>query len=86
MSYYTQAVMSEDVSLSRRITMCAAIEGADDPQRWTFEHRIKWATSPAWDSKWDSAEAAGIEDPGADASVITDGDILSVVQQLLHKK
>lgn len=56
---------------------------------WVEQNRYVWASSPGWGAAWDSALAAHPPDtepdyqPGADASVITDGQILSTVQLLV---
>lgn len=60
---------------------------------WTSNHRREWAAAPDWDAAWESAKvshppdpeaAPGVfYDPGADESVITDGQILSQVQAML---
>jgi hypothetical protein len=51
--------------------------------QWTGERSWDIAATPGWAEKWESAEAGGISDPGGNAGVITDGDILSRVQGLL---
>jgi hypothetical protein len=57
-----------------------------DPLTWVDLNRYVWASSPSWGEKWDSALAGHPDDPdyepGADASVITDADILTTVQAL----
>ena len=40
-------------------------------------------SQPGWDDAWDSAIASGIEDPGGNEGVITDGMILSGVQAVI---
>jgi hypothetical protein len=51
--------------------------------QWAAQRAWDLAATPGWAEKWDSAEAAGITDPGASDAVITDADLLSRVQQLL---
>jgi hypothetical protein len=41
------------------------------------------AIQPGWREAWESALASGVENPGADPAVITDGQILAAVQSLL---
>jgi len=83
-AYYTVATITESGSMRSRVAACAAAEGVDvDPIQWAFDHRYNWAASPGWGAKWDSAVASGVPDPGADPSVISDGDILSAVQPLV---
>ena len=88
MAYLTVAEMADDVGLRSRVAACAAQEqdlGAPipgDPSGWVHEKRLTWASAPGWDDAWESAVAGGIEDPGRDQGVITDGMILSRVQEL----
>lgn len=53
-----------------------------DPTVWVANNNYIWASSPGWGEKWDSALAAGTEEPGKDPAVITDDDILATVQAL----
>jgi hypothetical protein len=56
--------------------------------QWVDNNRYVWASSPGWGSAWESALASHPPDtepdyePGRDPGVITDGMILSTVQQL----
>jgi hypothetical protein len=56
--------------------------------QWVDNNRYVWASSPGWGGAWDSALAAHPPEtepdyePGRDPGVITDGMILSTVQQL----
>lgn len=54
--------------------------------QWVNSNRYLWASSPSWGEKWASALVShGADpnyDPGKDESVITDADILAVVQSL----
>src|SRR4051812_29260806 len=54
--------------------------------QWVDINRYVWASSPGWGAAWDSALAGHSDDPdyepGKDPAVITDGMILSTVQQL----
>lgn len=84
--YLTISVISDDVFMQRRVAACAAQQGITqdpDPTVWTFERRYTWAAAPGWAQKWDSAVAGGIEQPGADPAVITDADVLAVVQPMV---
>jgi hypothetical protein len=80
MSYKSVADMAESYSLNRRLTAGAAKESIDNPQGWVQLYRYEIASQPGWDAAWDSAVAGGVEDPGNDEAVITDGMILSGVQ------
>lgn len=86
--YSTQFAMAYDPALCGRVTAAVASEhqaGNTDaePERWVSSNRHYWAASPGWSEAWESALASENPDPGADASVITDGQILSAVQELL---
>lgn len=87
MSYLTQSIISDDPYMRLRVASCAAQQGcADagiDPDAWAVEWRRVWGSSPGWDAAWESAQAGGITDPGADPSVITDQMILSQVQAMM---
>jgi hypothetical protein len=80
--YIEMADMRDSRSMARRIAACAAQQGYADPDSWTARTSWQWAATPGWDGKWESALVAGNREPGADAAVITDGDILSRVQQI----
>jgi hypothetical protein len=82
MGYYEITQMSQDVDLAGRVQACAAQEIDDNPYSWQAEHMLDLCASPGWDAAWSSALAGGNETPGRDASVITDGMILSAVQAL----
>lgn len=53
---------------------------------WVHDNSYLWASSPGWGEKWDYALAAHDGQPGyapgKDPAVITDADILTVVQTL----
>lgn len=57
-----------------------------DPVGWVAENRYLWAASPGWGEKWDYARQTHWDDsgyqPGHDATVIADADILATVQAL----
>jgi beta-galactosidase/beta-glucuronidase len=90
-SYLSIAEVASDSNMQRRVASCAAqqqLQGAPIPvpETWTVQNRYQWAASPSWGEKWDYARATHPDDPdyqpGADAAVITDGDILATVQSL----
>ena len=84
MSYLTQNEIAGNPAMLNRVAQAAAEQAAPgDPDAWAYEHRRSWAAAPGWDAAWDSATASGIEDPGSDAAVITDGQILAHVQGML---
>lgn len=81
--YLTISTISADQSMRSRVAACAATEGETAPENWAYTNAYRWASAPGWDLKWESAVAANNPNPGADPTVITDGDILAVVQPLL---
>ena len=83
MSYNTVATMAEDYALNRRLTAAVAKEGILDPKGWLYPRNWQVVSQPGWDAAWDSAVASGVENPGADEAVITDGQILSGVQAVI---
>lgn len=83
MSYADIAAITQSTSLAQRLTACAAEEVKPKPySSWVFEHIWEIAASPGWADKWAYAVANENPDPGADESVITDGDILAVIQPM----
>lgn len=83
MTYANIANMAESPSLIRRLIACAAEQKKGDPyNEWVYSHVWDIAASPGWSEKWASALAADIPDPGADEGVITDADILAVIQPM----
>lgn len=83
MSYNTVADMAEDFALNRRLTAAVAKEAILDPKGWLYPRNWQVVSQPGWDAAWDSAVAGGVENPGADEAVITDGMILSGVQAVI---
>jgi hypothetical protein len=81
--YNSVADMAEDLDLNRRLTAAVAKEGILDPKGWLYPRNWQVVSAPGWDAKWDSAVASGIQYPGKDEAVITDGDILSAVQAII---
>lgn len=83
-SYWDIAQAAQSESLAQRETAAAAQQGnPGDPYVWARGHAYQLAAQPGWGAAWASAVAAGVPDPGADPAVITDGQILAAVQQLL---
>jgi hypothetical protein len=85
MSYSTGHLISQDQDLRNRAAIAAAEQGvtAGEEEHWVFLHARQLAIQPGWREAWESALANGVEDPGADPAVITDGQILAAVQSLL---
>jgi hypothetical protein len=87
--YLTQSIIADDPYMRLRVASCAAQQGVTDvgidPDEWTRQWRRVWASSPGWDTAWESAKVANppVQEPGADTGVITDGMILSQVQSMM---
>jgi len=89
MTYLTQDKIATNTSMLARVAQAAAQEQvAVDPDRWTYDHRRRWAAAPGWDEAWNYAllthEGDPDYDPGADEAVVTDGQILSQIQSMLE--
>jgi len=86
-SYLTQDGIANSRTMLSRVAQAAAQQNAPgDPDRWTYDNRRDWASSPGWSEAWESALVAHPEedyDPGADEAVITDGMILSQVRAMV---
>jgi hypothetical protein len=81
--YLTVSTIAADQNMRNRVAACAAEQGNTTPESWAYTNSYVWASAPGWAAKWESAVAAGNPNPGSDPAVITDGDILSVVQPML---
>jgi hypothetical protein len=86
MSYNTVADMAEDLALNRRLTAAVAKEQILDPKGWLYPRNWQVVSQPGWDAAWESAVASGVENPGFDEAVITDGMILSGVQAVIQSE
>ena len=85
MAYWDQALLSTDSDFLQRVAACAAVEielGSTHPLSWANEHGWAIAASPGFADQYASAIAGGVQRPGRDPAVITDGQILSAVQAL----
>jgi hypothetical protein len=85
MPYLDTYSMTLNGALRGRLAAAAATEPTPpaDPEGWVNEQRWALCSAPGWDEAWASALAGGVEDPGADAGVITDAMILSQTQAVL---
>jgi hypothetical protein len=91
-SYLSIAEIASDGYMTQRMRACVTQQDNQgtidvaDAERWVGFYAYTWASSPTWGEKWDSARASHPDNPayqpGRDAAVITDGDILSTVQTL----
>jgi hypothetical protein len=83
MSYWDIAEMAADVDIQDRVAACAAQEQPDEPRAWMYGHILNVTAQPGWPEAWAAAVAGGVENPGRDPGVITDGMVLSGVQTVL---
>jgi hypothetical protein len=84
MSYNSIAEMHDDPWLRRRLTACATQEnkGAGNPEQWVNDNLWTIVSAPGWDQKWDTARSNYHPQAGLDESVITDADILAMIQPM----
>jgi hypothetical protein len=85
MSYNSIAAAAQDADLRQRIAACFAQEtdGPDQPEALAALHQWRICAAPGWGEAYESALAGGVERPGADPEVITDGQVLAAVQAIL---
>jgi hypothetical protein len=89
-AYLAISQIAADEAMNNRVRACVTQQdhlGAIDinsaaPAFWAADNAYLWASSPTWGEKWDYALSTGNDNPGADAAVITDGDILATIQAL----
>lgn len=82
-TYATIALVAATPRFQERLVACAAQQGAPDPAQWVWQRRYTLAAAPSWAAKVDSWLAAnpdGGDGWAHDQSVISDADILAVVQ------
>lgn len=85
MSYSSQAALSRDGDFMLRIAACAQQEITLNEQSaidWATENIWEVAAAPGFADKYEYALATGVPRPGNDESVISDAEILSVVQPM----
>lgn len=90
MSYQDIANMKDSNLLRRRLHAAAAQENKPEPvEQWVADNIWEIVSAPGWAAKWAYAEAIHEPqpgdppyDPGGDEAVITDQDILSVIQPI----
>ena len=85
MAFHDVALLHSDADFLLRVAACYSIEPdtTEDPDVWAAQHAWELASAPGFGDQYASALASGVEEPGADQSVISDGQILSAVQFLL---
>jgi hypothetical protein len=85
MSYHDVFKLTGDADFNGRVAACFAVETLDnpnalDPWSWAGQHSWDMAAQPGFGDAYASAVAGGVENPGADPSVISDAQLLSGVQ------
>ena len=89
MAYYDVSVLANDGDFASRTMACIAIEAPDTatstPYAWWSEHNWDMASQPGFGDAYASAIASGVENPGRDAAVISDAQILSAVQSIANQ-
>lgn len=83
MAYSDVALLSQDYDFSQRVTAAVATEQTTNPSYWVSANIWSVASAPGFGDAYASALVAGVERPGNDPSVISDGQILAAVQPLL---
>lgn len=88
MAYYDVALLSSDADFTARVAAAYTTEtldnaDAENPSQWAVEHSWAMAAQPGFGDAYASALAGGIEHPGADASVISDAQILGALQPMV---
>ena len=80
MSYKTIAQCANDQGFAPRVMAAYAKEGGHNPPDAAY-YEMRWAIAgdPSVEAPYASAVASGVEDPGADEAVITDGMLLAAV-------
>lgn len=88
MAYSDQAMLSRDGDFNLRIAACAAVEvdlvPPNQPTEWATEHIWFIAAAPGFADAYAYAIATGVERPGNDPAVISDGEILAAVQAITN--
>ena len=79
-TYSDLFTMRYDEALKRRVIACAALEGQFQPGRWWETHGWEVVARTDWADAYTYAVLVGNATPGQDPAVITDGMILSAVQ------
>lgn len=86
MAYSDVAALAVDADFRARIAASAAIENSHLPMHpLSFADTYQWQISgaPGFGDAYASAVAGGVERPGNDPSVISDAQILAVVQPIV---
>ena len=83
--YYAQYLITENNDFRRRIVSSYAAEsGSTTPDAWADDNKWSWAVSPGWAAKVATAIDGGNDAWALDTAVISDGDILAVIQPMAN--
>lgn len=83
MTFSSIAALTQSSALRQRLIACAASLGVEAPEAWVTAHIWDVAVAPGAGDLWKEATDAGIPDPGAVETVITDDAIRAVVQAII---
>ena len=82
--YYAQYLITMDSDFRLRVTASVAIESnMSNPDSWVETNKWEWATAPGWAAKVVTAIDSGNDLWGRDPAVISDDDILAVIQPMV---
>jgi hypothetical protein len=89
MSYQDVADMAEDWGLRMRLIACAAQEYPDNPVDFIDEQIWRICGQPGWGDAWQYSRLTHADDPdfdiGMQEDVVTDGMILSGIQEVIRQ-
>lgn len=84
--YFAQYEITMDSDFRLRVTACVALESSmTNPDAWVETNKWEWATAPGWAGKVATAIDAGNDAWGKDTGVISDTDILAVIQPMVSQ-
>lgn len=87
MGYTEVGLLSRDMDFLLRVAACYATETRSaNAETWANMHMWEVASAPGFGDKYAYAIANNNDAPGKDTSVITDGDILAVVQPMIQEE
>lgn len=80
------AKLSSDPDFIARCAAAIATQPvAVDSRQWAHRWSMELAASPGFGAAYESALVSGVPNPGADASVISDQQILAAVQHSINE-
>jgi hypothetical protein len=83
MTYWDTSELADDADFRARCTAALATEQHPSPEQQAYAWRWKYAGEPGFGDAYAYAIATGVENPGRDETVITDGQILSATQKFM---